>query len=91
MQPIAYAAMLAVIAPLSVMIWLAFTGDRAGCGISGRIWGGVPAPADPALSANEQLAALSQEGCPGVTRPGWTSSWPGRAGPRTGRWPGSLW
>ena len=30
MQTIAYAAILAVILPISVMTWLAFTGDRAG-------------------------------------------------------------
>jgi tight adherence protein C len=30
MQPIAYAAILAIIAPISMMLWLAFTGDRAG-------------------------------------------------------------
>ncbi|WP_115790351.1 type II secretion system F family protein [Arthrobacter silvisoli] len=30
MQPFAYAAMLAIVAPVSWMVWLAFTGDRAG-------------------------------------------------------------
>ena len=30
MHPVAYAAILAVVAPVTVMTWFAFTGDRAG-------------------------------------------------------------
>ncbi len=57
MQTIAYAAILAVIAPLSVMTWLAFTGDRAGLRNIQSNLGRASKTADPALGANGQLAS----------------------------------
>lgn len=64
MQTIAYAAILAVVAPLSVMTWLAFTGDRVGLrNIQANI-GRQPKESGPALSATGQLAALSRKVTP---------------------------
>lgn len=59
MQTIAYAAILAVIAPLSIMTWLAFTGDRAGLRNVQANLGRRPQERGSMLSANGQLAALS--------------------------------
>ena len=59
MQTIAYAAILAVIAPISIMTWLAFTGDRAGLRNIQANLGRRPAAAGSALSATGQFAALS--------------------------------
>ncbi|WCI08473.1 type II secretion system F family protein [Arthrobacter sp. OVS8] len=68
MQTIAYAAILAVVAPLSVMTWLAFTGDRVGLrNIQANI-GRQPKESGSALSATGQLAALSRR----VTPKGYT-------------------
>lgn len=61
MQTIAYAAIVAVIAPLSVMTWLALTGDRVGLrNIQANI-GRRPKESSSALSATGQLAALSKK------------------------------
>jgi tight adherence protein C len=60
MQPLALAAILAIVVPVSAMTWLAFSGDRAGLrkiqanlGLKTRVKG-------PSLTANERLAQLSQ-------------------------------
>lgn len=69
MQTIAYAAILAVIAPLSVMTWLALTGDRVGLrNIQANI-GRRPKESGSALSATGQLATLSKK----VTPKGYTA------------------
>jgi len=68
-QTIAYAAILAVIAPLSIMTWLAFTGDRAGLRNIQANLGRGPQAAGSALSATGQLAALSRK----VTPKGYTA------------------
>jgi len=68
-QTIAYAAILAVIAPLSIMTWLAFTGDRAGFRNIQANLGRGPQAAGSALSAAGQLAALSRK----VTPKGYTA------------------
>lgn len=60
MQPLAYAAILAVIAPLTVMTWLAFTGDRAGLRNIQANLGRTSKAKGPALSTNEKLALMSQ-------------------------------
>lgn len=64
MQTIAYAAILAVIAPLSVMTWLAVTGDRAGLRNIQSNLGQRPRPGTSVLSANEQLASLAKKAMP---------------------------
>lgn len=64
MQTIAYAAILAVIAPLSVMTWLAVTGDRAGLRNVQSNLGQRPRPGTTVLSANEQLASLAKKAMP---------------------------
>lgn len=60
MQPLAYAAILAVIAPLTVMTWLAFTGDRAGLRNIQANLGRASKAKGSALSVNEQLKLVSQ-------------------------------
>lgn len=60
MQPLAYAAILAVITPLTVMTWLAFTGDRAGLRNIQANLGRTSKAKGPALSTNEKLALMSQ-------------------------------
>ncbi|HEX9227886.1 MAG TPA: type II secretion system F family protein, partial [Arthrobacter sp.] len=64
MQTIAYAAILAVILPISVMTWLAFTGDRAGLRNIQSNLGRRPNSGGSALTANEQLAALTKKAMP---------------------------
>lgn len=64
MQTIAYAAILAVITPLSVMTWLAVTGDRAGLRNIQSNLGQRPRPGTSVLSANEQLASLAKKAMP---------------------------
>ena len=64
MQTIAYAAILAVILPISVMTWLAFTGDRAGLRNIQSNLGRRPGSGGSALTANEQLAALTKKAMP---------------------------
>jgi tight adherence protein C len=64
MQPIALAAVLAIIVPLSGMVWLAFTGDRAGVrNIRVNLGEKSAGPAERKLSG-EQLAALSRKVTP---------------------------
>ena len=60
MQPLAYAAILAVIAPLTVMTWFAFTGDRAGLRNIQANLGKTSKAKGPALSTNEKLTLVSQ-------------------------------
>jgi tight adherence protein C len=60
MQPLAYAAILAVIAPLTVMTWFAFTGDRAGLRNIQANLGRASKAKGSALSVNEKLALMSQ-------------------------------
>lgn len=64
MQTIAYAAILAVILPISVMTWLAFTGDRAGMRNVQSNLGRRPNAGGSTLTTNEQLAALSKKAMP---------------------------
>ncbi|MDI3211503.1 type II secretion system F family protein [Arthrobacter sp. AL12] len=64
MQTIAYAAILAVILPASVMTWLAFTGDRAGLRNIQSNLGRRPSSGASTLTANEQLASLSKKAMP---------------------------
>jgi len=68
-QPIAYGAILAVIAPLSIMTWLAFTGDRAGLrNIQANLGSGSQATGS-VFSATGQFAALSRK----ITPKGYTA------------------
>ncbi|TSE17844.1 type II secretion system F family protein [Arthrobacter sp. KBS0703] len=60
MQPLAYAAILAVIAPLTVMTWFAFTGDRAGLRNIQANLGRASKAKGSALSISEQLKLVSQ-------------------------------
>lgn len=60
MQPIAFAAILAIVLPISGMIWLAFTGDRAGLRNIQTNLGLRRGQAPRALNANEHIAALSR-------------------------------
>lgn len=64
MNPIAYAAILAIIAPVSLMTWLAFTGDRAGLRNIQTNLGRRPETAGSVVSAAGQLAALSRRVTP---------------------------
>ncbi|MDZ4090040.1 MAG: type II secretion system F family protein [Arthrobacter sp.] len=64
MQIIAYAAILAVILPISVMTWLVFTGDRAGLRNVQSNLGRRPSSSGSSLSANEQLASLTKKAMP---------------------------
>ena len=64
MQPLAYAAILAVIAPLTVMTWFAFTGDRAGLRNVQANLGRTSKAKGPALSTNERLVLASQRMMP---------------------------
>lgn len=59
MDMIAYAAILAVTAPLSVMTWLVVTGDRAGFKNIQSNLGNRPQISGPALGSKGQLAAWS--------------------------------
>jgi tight adherence protein C len=60
MQPIAFAAILAIILPISGMIWLAFTGDRAGLRNIQTNLGRRQGQAGQSLNVNQQIAALSR-------------------------------
>ena len=64
MQTIAYAAILAVVVPLSVMTWLALTGDRAGLRNIQSNLGTRSKTATTALGANELLASLARKAMP---------------------------
>jgi tight adherence protein C len=60
MQPIALAAILAIILPISGMTWLAFTGDRAGLRNIKANLGGRPSQAMQSLNVTQQISALSK-------------------------------
>jgi tight adherence protein C len=60
MQPIAFAAILAIILPISGMIWLAFTGDRAGLRNIQTNLGRRQGQAGQSLNVNQQIAVLSR-------------------------------
>lgn len=60
MQGIAYAAILAVIAPVSIMTFLAFTGDRAGLRNIQANLGRQSKAARPVLNLGEKLTDMSQ-------------------------------
>ncbi|MEN3346078.1 MAG: tight adherence protein [Arthrobacter sp.] len=64
MQPIALAAVLAIIAPLSCMVWLAFTGDHAGLRNIRTNLGKPPAGPEVRAITGERLAALSRKIAP---------------------------
>jgi len=64
MNPIANAAILAIIAPASLMTWLAFTGDRAGLRNIQTNLGRRPETAGSVVSAAGQLTALSRRVTP---------------------------
>lgn len=60
MQPIALAAILAIIVPISGMVWLSFTGDRAGMRRIKANLGGRPSQAVQALNISQQFTDLSK-------------------------------
>lgn len=64
MQTIAYAAILAVIAPISVMTWFAFTGDRAGFRNVQANLGKRVDSSESTVRVNEQLASLTSKAMP---------------------------
>lgn len=64
MQIFAYAAILAVVLPVSVMTWLALTGDRAGLRNIQSNLGQRPRPGESSLSANERLVSLTKKAMP---------------------------
>jgi tight adherence protein C len=68
MDMIAYAAILAIIAPLSVITWLVVTGDRAGVRNIQSNLGNRPQNRGPVLGSKGQLAAWSLK----VTPTGYT-------------------
>lgn len=64
MQPIALAAILAIIVPISGMVWLSFTGDRAGLRRIKANLGGRPSQAMQSLNVTQQLSDLSKRVMP---------------------------
>lgn len=64
MQPLAYAAILAVVVPLAAMTWFAFTGDRAGLRNIQANLGRTSKTKGPTLSMNEKLVLASQRMMP---------------------------
>jgi tight adherence protein C len=64
MNPVVYAAILAVVAPLSIMTWLVVTGDRAGLKNVQSNLGRRPHSTKSVLSANEQFALLARKAMP---------------------------
>ena len=60
MQPIALAAILAIIVPISSMVWLSFTGDRAGLRRIKANLGGRPSQAVQSLNISQQFTDLSK-------------------------------
>lgn len=60
MQPIALAAILAIIVPISGMVWLSFTGDRAGMRRIRANLGGRPSQAVQSVNISQQLTDLSK-------------------------------
>jgi tight adherence protein C len=85
MQPIALAAILAIVLPISGMIWLAFTGDRAGLRNIQANLGRRPNQAAQSLNANERIAALSRRLTP-RSYEGWLDKQLAGAG-RPKQWP----
>ena len=92
MQPVAYAAILAVVAPVAVMTWFAFTGDRAGLRNIQANLGRVSRAKGPALGVNQKLMLASQRIMP-KGYAAWLDRQLARCRParRSGRWPGSSW
>jgi tight adherence protein C len=64
MQPITYAAILAIIAPVSWMVWLAFTGDRAGMRNIKANLGQKVAKSGQPMNVTEHLAAATRQLAP---------------------------
>lgn len=64
MQPIAMAAVLAIIVPLSGMVWFAFTGDRAGLRNVRANLGAMSSEHTGKARTGEQLAALTKKLAP---------------------------
>jgi len=64
MQPLAMAAVLAIIIPISGMVWFAFTGDRAGLRNVRTNLGRKSAAPSVRLNTGEQFAALSKKLAP---------------------------
>jgi len=60
MQPIALAAILAIVVPISGMVWLSFTGDRAGLRRIKANLGGRSAQASQSLNISQQFSNLSK-------------------------------
>ncbi|MEZ2390748.1 type II secretion system F family protein [bacterium RCC_150] len=65
MQIIAYAGMLAIVAPVSWMVWLAFTGDRAGLRNIRANLGGRTASAAHHSPGRERFMAFARQLAPG--------------------------
>lgn len=85
MNMVAYAAILAVVLPLSVMTWLVVTGDRTGLRNIQSNLGNRPQTSGPALGATGQLASWSLKVMPkGYT--GWLDKQLAGAG-RPKAWP----
>ncbi|MEE2521186.1 type II secretion system F family protein [Pseudarthrobacter sp. J75] len=59
MQPLAYAAVLAIVVPISAMVWLGLSGDRAGFRRIQANLGNKASAAEKATSRGEQFAHLS--------------------------------
>ncbi|MBT2249730.1 type II secretion system F family protein [Arthrobacter sp. BHU FT2] len=64
MQPIALAAILAIMVPISGMVWLTFSGDRAGLRRIKANLGGRPSQAMQTLNVTQQLSDLSKRVMP---------------------------
>ncbi|WP_285244960.1 type II secretion system F family protein [Pseudarthrobacter sp. fls2-241-R2A-127] len=60
MQPIALAAILAIVVPISGMVWLSFTGDRTGLRRIKANLGGRSAQASQSLNITQQFSNLSK-------------------------------
>ncbi|WP_284755179.1 type II secretion system F family protein [Arthrobacter sp. efr-133-R2A-120] len=65
MQFFAYAAMLAIVAPVSWMVWLAFTGDRAGIRNIRTNLGVRTAVATQSSNLGDRLTSISRQLAPG--------------------------
>ncbi|MHC6221830.1 type II secretion system F family protein [Arthrobacter sp. MMS24-S77] len=64
MQLFAYAAMLAIVAPVSWMVWLAFTGDRVGIRNIRTNLGAGTAAAPQSSNHNDRLTSISRQLAP---------------------------
>lgn len=85
MQPIALAAILAIIVPISGMVWLSFTGDRAGMRRIKANLGGRPIQAGQSLNISQQFEDLSKRITP-KTYEAWLDKQLAGAG-RPKQWP----